>query len=222
MTTTKIQPLEITLEDIAAPGVLIDHRAISHGDEFALLPEEYAAFTKSVVKVQRASGAARIVARKLMQRMGIPAQPVLKTTAGMPRWPNGLVGSMAHDSTVAIAALASRDHFLSIGIDIEPAEAIEPSLLDLIATERERIQIAGSGLQGRLLFAIKEAVYKAVYPLDHIFIEHHDVEVDLTAHTAGVRYGRTVPFRFGVSSHIAVLAYIAAPKAALANLSLRD
>jgi 4'-phosphopantetheinyl transferase EntD len=63
-----------------------------------------------------------------------------------------------------------------------------------------------------LLFAIKEAVYKAAYPLDRAFLEHHDVEVDLAARTAETRHGRMVPFRYGVSSHIAVLAFIEASR----------
>ena len=214
MTTAKSLPLESALQAIAAPGVLIGHRMIAYGDEFALLPEEQSAFKQSVVKVQRASGAARIVARGLMQRMGIPSQAVLKTAAGMPQWPKGFVGSMAHDSTVAIAALASRDQYLSIGVDIEPAEALEPSLIDLIATERERGAMGDSALQGRLLFVIKEAVYKAVYPLDRTFLDHHDVEVDFLARAAKVRQGRTVAFRLNVSSHIAVLSFIEAASAA--------
>jgi 4'-phosphopantetheinyl transferase EntD len=202
--------LATALQDIAVPGVLIGHRAIAEGDEWGLLPEEQGAFARSVAKVQRASGAARIVARELMQRIGIAPQPVLKAAAGMPQWPDGLVGSLAHDATIAIAALARRADFRSVGIDIEPAEALEPDLIDLVATERERADIERSPLQGRLLFAIKEAVYKASYPLDRTFLEHHDVEVDLAARTAEVRHGRTVPFRYGVSSHIAVLAFIKA------------
>jgi 4'-phosphopantetheinyl transferase EntD len=204
--------LATALQDIALPGVLIGHRTIAEGDERGLLPEEQGAFARSVIKVQRASGAARIVARELMRRVGTAPQPVLKAAAGMPQWPDGLVGSLAHDATVAVAALARRADFRSIGIDIEPAEALEPGLIDLVATERERADIERSPLRGRLLFAIKEAVYKAAYPLDRTFLEHHDVEVDLAARTAEIRQGRTVPFRYGVSSHIAVLAFIAAER----------
>jgi 4'-phosphopantetheinyl transferase EntD len=128
----------------------------------------------------------------------------------MPQWPDGFVGSIAHDSTIATAALACRTDHISIGIDIEPAEALEPDLIEIVATERERSTLADAPLQSRLLFAIKEAVYKAVYPLDRTFLEHHDVEVDLPAQIATVRDGRTVPFRYGVTSHIAVLAFIGA------------
>ena len=210
MTILGSPKLEAVLRNIATPGVWIAHRAIAEGDERGLLPEEQRAFANSVIKVQRASGAARIVARELMQRAGVAPQPVLKGTAGIPQWPAGLVGSIAHDSSVAVAALARHADYLSIGIDIEPAEAIEPDLLEMVATEHELSAIADTPLRGRLLFAIKEAVYKAAYPLDRTFLEHHDVEVNLQAGTAAIRDGRTLPFRYGVSSHIAVLAFIEA------------
>ncbi len=204
------------LEEIAPPRVLAGHKIIAEGDEQALLADERGAFAGSVVKVRRASGAARMVARELMRRTDVKPQPVIKADGGMPTWPDGMVGSLAHDATVAVAALARRDDYLGIGIDIEPAEPLDPDLLDMVATPRERaafretIQKANQAslLHGRLLFAIKEAVYKAAYPLDRIFLDHHDVEVDLRARTAAIRDGRTVRFACGQSSHIAVLAFI--------------
>ena len=48
---------------VAVPGIIIGHRLISEGDERALLPEEIDTFANSAIKSQRASGAARIVAR---------------------------------------------------------------------------------------------------------------------------------------------------------------
>jgi len=207
MTIHNSPSLEATLQDIALPGVWIGHRAIADGDEFGLLPEEQTAFAHSVVKVQRASGAARIVARELMKRVGIAPRPVLKGPAGMPQWPDGFVGSIAHDSTVAAAALACRTDHISIGIDIEPAEALEPDLIEIVATEQERAALTKTPLQGRLLFAIKEAVYKAAYPLDRAFLEFAHIEVDLGAGRAVTRTGRTLSIRHCVASHIVVLAF---------------
>jgi 4'-phosphopantetheinyl transferase EntD len=205
--------LRSTLEDIAAPRVLVGHKIITEGDEQALLPDERGAFAGSVIKVRRASGAARMVARELMRRAGLAPQPVIKADGGMPTWPDGVVGSLAHDATVAVAALASRDDYLGIGIDIEPAEPLDPDLFDIVATLGERAVLQASPLHGRLLFAIKEAVYKAAYPLDRVFLDHHDVEVDLAARTAATRNGRMVRFTFGQSSHIVVLAFIPAAQA---------
>ena len=61
----------------------------------------------------------------------------------------------------------------------------------------------------RVLFAVKEAVYKAVHPLDGIFLDFPDVEVDLAAGIARTSYGRTVPVRVATGPHIVALAYLA-------------
>jgi 4'-phosphopantetheinyl transferase EntD len=201
-------PLADVIAAMSVPGILVDHRIIVDGDEMALLPEEMAAFAGSVLKVRRASGAARIVARTLLSRFGHGPYAIPKSTAGMPVWPERIVGSLAHDAKVAIAAMAARSEFQSIGIDIEPAEPLAPDLLNIVATVKERDRIEDDPFRGRLLFSIKEAVYKAVYPLDRTFLDHHDVEVSLADGTAVVRQGRVVRFRHCVAGHIVALAFV--------------
>lgn len=208
MTTATDRGLHRAIDAISIPGALIGHRQIASGDEFALWPEEEAALARSVAKVKRASGAARIVARELMQQLGAQPQALPRGQAGAPIWPEGLVGSLAHDSSVAVAAIAKRENFLSLGIDIEPAEPLEAKLLPMVATSRELTRISDDPCRGRLLFATKEAVYKAAYPLDGHFLDHQDVEVDFAAGTAGTRTGKSIQFRYSVSTHILVLAYI--------------
>src|SRR6478752_2835073 len=99
-----VPSLQDAIETMSVPGISIGHRMIADGDELALLPEEMAAFAGSVIKVRRASGAARLVARSLLSSFGKPAQAIPKSTGGMPLWPEGIVGSLAHDSAIAIAA----------------------------------------------------------------------------------------------------------------------
>jgi 4'-phosphopantetheinyl transferase EntD len=200
--------LQRSIDALTVPGVLIGHRLISSGDELALLPEELDAFATSIDKVKRASGAARIVARGLMSQLGQPQHAVPKAASGAPIWPSGLVGSLAHNSQVAVAAIAKRDDFSSLGIDVEAAEPLDADLLSLVATATELKRIADDPLRGRLLFAVKEAVYKSVYPLDGLFLEHHDVEVNLKGGTAAVRTGRVIRFRYALSNQIVVLAFI--------------
>ena len=200
--------LQRAIDSMTPTGIAVAHRLISEGDENALLPEEIPAFATSTIKVRRASGAARIVARQLMSQLGIAPQVIRKSTAGSPVWPRGFVGSLAHDDRIAIAALTERARFQSIGIDIEPAESIDPCLLDIIATSTERDEAAAEPYPGRLLFAIKEAVYKAVHPLDGRFLDHHDVEVSHFHRIARVREGRAVRFCHCAAMDIVVLAYI--------------
>src|SRR5262245_52953188 len=210
MTATIDASLQSAIVDLAVPGVMIGHRLIQPGDERGLMPQEAAVFAASVEKVRRASGAARIVARELLAQLGHPGWALLKGQAGAPIWPAGIVGSLAHDDRIAVAAVAGRSDVASLGIDVEPAEVLPPDVLELVATPRERMAIADDPYRGRLLFVAKEAVYKAVYPLDHTFLEHHDVEVSIAARKATLRNGRIVELRLCISAHLVVLAFVPA------------
>ena len=200
--------LQMAIDAPRVPGITIGCRAISIGDEYALMPEEASAFVASVARVKRASGAARTVARQLLAQAGFPNHPLRKAKSGAPIWPQGVVGSMSHDSTMAVAAVAMRRDFCALGIDIEPAESLPPEVLEMVTTPRERAKLDEDPCQGRLLFAAKEAVYKAVYPLDQLFLDHHDVEVSLTDQRAVVCNGRVVELRFGVSEYLLALAFL--------------
>ena len=208
MTWTPAKSLQRSVASILVPGIVVVCRRIAQGDENALWPEELPAFAGSVVKVRRASGAARIAARDLMQNLGLPPAAIVKSAAGVPIWPEGIVGSLAHDAEVAVAALAKRQTFAGLGIDVEPAEPLAEDLIDIVVSGAERRWIEDGLHQARLLFSIKEAVYKAVYPLDGVFLDHHDVEIDLPAGLAKVKSGRTVDFRYCVDKHIVTLAFI--------------
>ena len=62
--------------------------------------------------------------------------------------------------------------------------------------------------RGRLHFVAKEAVYKAVYPRDQTFLEHHDIEIDFARGEAITRTGHNVELKICISSHLMVLAFI--------------
>ena len=203
--------LQSALDALALPGIVIGHRLIMPGDEHALMAAEAPAFASSIVEVRRASGAARIVARQLLARLGYLEAVLPKGPAGAPIWPHGVVGSLAHDARVALAAVAMERDIGALGVDVEPAELLPSELLDMVATPQERRKIDDDPYRGRLLFAAKEAVYKAVYPLDRTFLEHHDVEVDLAGRKAVIRGGRTVELRFCVAPHLVAVAFLARP-----------
>ena len=173
------------------PELSADCRLITRGDELALTEAEFIAVRRSVVSVRRASGAARILARQLLTMRGAAPEPSLpKTASGAPRWPPGFVGSLSHDPEVAVAVIAPSRSLPAVGIDIEPALPLPGGSLDLIATPNEQRQLNGNLTRARLLFCIKEAVYKAVHPLDSIFLEHHDVEICLDTLMARTSSGR--------------------------------
>jgi 4'-phosphopantetheinyl transferase EntD len=115
---------------------------------------------------------------------------------------------MTHDNRIAVAAVGLRRDLNAVGIDIEPATPLPPDMLELIATPRERRAIADNPLGAKLLFAIKEAAYKAAYPLDQEFLDFHDIEVDLAGRLATTRAGRTLALHWCVFSHVLVVATV--------------
>jgi 4'-phosphopantetheinyl transferase EntD len=198
--------LQRDISALAPPGLLIGHRLISEGDEDALLEEETASIASPVLAVRRASGAARIVARALLAQLGHARVALPKSASGEPIWPAGITGSLAHDDAVAVAAVGRQRDVGAIGVDVEPAMVLPPDMFELIATPRERQDMTDDPLRGKLLFAAKEAVYKAVHPLDRVFLEFHDIEVDLAGRKAVTRTGRVVALRYCISSRVVVLA----------------
>lgn len=198
--------LRTAIEQLAVPGIAIGHRTISPGDEYALLPEEIVASGRA--SIRRRSGAARLVARQLLGGSGFENFAIPRAASGAPIWPSQIVGSLAHDAEVAVAAVAPHREFAGIGIDIEPAEALPIELLRIIATPAEQSVLTTYVYGGRLLFVVKEAVYKAVAGLDRIFIDHQDIEVDFPERKAAVRNGRIVELRFCISTHLLALAFV--------------
>jgi len=202
--------LQQAFDAVAVPGLLIGHRVISPGDEGALRDSEAASISFSSANARRASGAARLVARSLLAQLGYLEAQVPKGAGGEPVWPADAVGSLAHDDEIAVAAVGLRRDFASVGIDVERTGALPSDMLALVATQSERRTIEDDLVKAKLLFAVKEAVYKAVYPLDRVFLEFGDIEVDLAAGTATTRAGRTLTLRSCISSHIVALAFVEA------------
>lgn len=196
--------------DALLPGVAIAHRVIAPGDEAALLEAEQDSIVSSVVAVRRASGAARVVVRRLLAGFGHPGVAVVRTASGAPAWPDGIVGSLAHDDAVAVAAVARCSGFAALGIDVEPAEPLPDDIVELVATVAERSGLAGDPLRARLLFAAKEAVYKAMHPLDGVFLDFHDIVVDLVGRKAVVPSGRILDLAVCRAPRIVVLAFLRA------------
>lgn len=197
------------LQRVVPDGVLLGARFITPGDEGRLTHEELAPLRGAVLKVRRQSGAARTVARALLSRLGVAHAVLPRNAAGAPDWPAGVVGSLSHDAVVAVAAVGLRARFFSLGIDVEPPEPLSEELVHLIATAREKELLGGDGLRARLLFCVKEAVFKATHPLDGKFLGAEDIEVDFMRSSARTAHGMSV--RFHTATEPRVLACVAIP-----------
>lgn len=197
---------------LAPLGARIGARRIRAGDEAAFADPHSASPARG-----RASGAARIVARRLLEDLGFDGAAALaRSPTGAPQWPTGFVGSLAHDETFAVAAVAAaapHGTIAGIGVDVEPAEPLPEDVVDLVLTREEARETAGDGLARRLIFCAKEAVYKAVHPLDGTALDYHDIRVSLEKGVAALVDGRRLRLFTLAGERLLTVALLSAPDA---------
>ena len=200
--------LKRSIEELSSSDILVDCRVILPGDEMALLEEEACSIPARVIGMRRASGAARVLGRELLTRLGYAPCAIPKAASGAPVWPDGVVGSFAHDHAIAVAAVGRSCNVNAVGIDVEPAEPLPPELRNLVISPHEQVGLAEDPYRGRLIFAAKEAVYKAVAALDGTLLDYNDIGIDFTARQAVLSDGRLIKLRYCTCSQLVVLAYM--------------
>lgn len=205
--TAEERTLDGALAAILPPGVCATCRAIREGDGALLLPEEAASITSKKDHMRDASGAARHAARGLLGQAGLPVEPLIRAASGAPVWPPGLVGSLAHDDAFAVAAVASAASFAGLGVDIEPPEPLSEDVAAIVRMPGDVLDGVEERLAARLLFAAKEAVYKAVFPRDQVILGFEDVVIDFTSSEGRTRAGRSVKLAYILKPRIVVLAF---------------
>ncbi|TJV00326.1 MAG: 4'-phosphopantetheinyl transferase superfamily protein [Mesorhizobium sp.] len=198
------------LAAIAPNGVRTGCRMIRGGDEAHLLPAEAQSIPARQPPMRRASGAARWIAHRLLADLGVNDLAIPRSTSGAPVWPGEIVGSLAHDDEMAVAAVAQLGHIASLGIDVEPALPLPDELLAIVQTPADETGAAPPHLGGRILFSAKEAVYKAAYALDRQVLGYEDITVDLDAGRAVTKTGRSVRLAYRIAPRVVVLAFVVA------------
>jgi 4'-phosphopantetheinyl transferase EntD len=190
----------------ARHDIRIGARAIAPGDEARLWREEAVAFAAMRRERLRASGAARALARDLLAKFGAPPCAIGRDGDGVPLWPPGFSGSFAHDETHALAAVARSEKACALGVDLEPDASLAPDLAELVATPIERSRYDEALLRRPILFVIKEAVFKALFPADRRFLDFHDIEIDLESGRAHTKFGGRCLFAWEGGAKIVALA----------------
>jgi 4'-phosphopantetheinyl transferase EntD len=169
------------------PGAVVAVEA--YGSEAAvdapLYPEEQAVVARAVAKRRREFGAVRLCARRAMEKLGVPPQPVLPGERGAPRWPEGITGSMTHCQGYCAAALVRATELASLGIDAEPHAPLPDGVLDAVALpgEQQRTRALSAAHPSvhwdRLLFSAKESVYKAWFPLTGRWLDFLEADIEI-------------------------------------------
>lgn len=158
----------------------------AEADPVHLLPEEARSVERAVDKRRREFAAGRMLARELFAQMNANdsarAVPLLNDANRVPVWPAGIVGSITHCHSLCAVATTHAAHSAGIGLDVEPAVPMKQELESQVMREAEHARLDAMPsdvrmLGGLLVFSIKEAVYKAIYPIRRRFLDFQEVEI---------------------------------------------
>ena len=120
------------------------HVAALHADERALVAKAHGQRL-----TEFASG------RALLHQLLNSSAPIMRAANGAPMWPDGVVGSLAHDRSRVVAVVGSTASYRAIGIDIEPHGESDAELRDSV------LRADDPDVDAVAAFVMKEAAYKA-------------------------------------------------------------
>jgi 4'-phosphopantetheinyl transferase EntD len=169
VTSDTVRRIDHALRSLAPSWVRTGARAVDISDLDGLWPSERAAVRGAVIGRQTEFATGRALLRQLIGQnveigVGATRRPLL---------PPGIVGTLAHDHQIALAAVTRRSSCSALGVDLEPAVGLSPEDAQVVLRPEER------DLDAHLVFVLKEAVYKAWSALGGPLIEHHDVTVSI-------------------------------------------
>ncbi|HVZ74184.1 MAG TPA: 4'-phosphopantetheinyl transferase superfamily protein [Polyangia bacterium] len=152
----------------------------------ARLPPAERVFAASLAPARRATWAGgRVALRTALAALGVDApSAIFATPRGAPSLPAGVVGSIAHKDTLAVALAARGDAAeATVGVDLELPRAPRVDIAKRVLVERERAWIDAlptPEARARALmtvFAAKEALYKALDPWLGRFVAFREAEI---------------------------------------------
>jgi len=149
-------------------------------DAEPLYAAEEEAVSRATLKRRQDFRAGRAAARSALRQLGVADVGIPRGADGLPRWPDGFVGSISHCPGRGGAAVARVTEVAAVGLDIEVRRRVHSRLVAAVSTPRERAWMSASGTTleaATLVFSAKEAVYKCVYPVMRARLAFADVEI---------------------------------------------
>jgi 4'-phosphopantetheinyl transferase EntD len=155
-------------------GICFSNRA-----DFAapLFPEELVGTDRMVKKRVLEFSHGRECARAVLEIIGQPAVAIPRGNNREPLWPAGIVGSISHSGSSAAAVAVSKKYCLGIGLDIESDKPLDKDLIPMICRVDENVE--SNVERAKLLFSIKESIYKCIFPTVGKIVDFLEVKVCL-------------------------------------------
>jgi 4'-phosphopantetheinyl transferase EntD len=166
------------------PASFVTLCGAAEGDVDALLAEERECVARAVPARRSEFAAGRSLAREALRALGAPPGPLVAAQDRRPVWPTDFVGSISHAGGACIVTVGHTGSAASVGIDLEVDEGLAREVAHLVCRPAELAPMASldevaGPRAAKVVFSTKEAVFKCLYPLTGIFLEFHDVEVQL-------------------------------------------
>ena len=160
-TINRRQVLDTLAATVFGPDRAVGVVQIAGADPGALFDVEKSAMVCAIPARQQEFTAGRLAARLAMaQNRSIPM-----ALNRAPVWPEGLSGSITHAGGWALAIVGAAESM--VGTDLEMDEDLPTDVWSTVLTEVERAWVTtqkAPGRAARLIFSIKECVYKAQFP----------------------------------------------------------
>jgi 4'-phosphopantetheinyl transferase EntD len=147
--------------------------------------QEQALVAHAVQSRRQEFSSARRLARNLLLQLGMSDLPLLANQDRSPAWPTGILGSLSHSRKWCAAAICPTDqNLLGVGVDIEDRHTLRldlfPEILTSAELKRMHDHLPAEQHPEFVLstFSIKEALYKAMWPLGNVGLGFHALELD--------------------------------------------
>ena len=125
----------------------------------------------------------------LLRAAGLSAEdPIPQGEAGPRVWPEGFIGSLTRKGTVVLGALAPTARLRGLGIDVERVDREVESIRQTVTPEG--LPPSSCAEQGILIaLSVKEAVFKAQFPLTGRILRFEEVRLSWTPDQGGLLFG---------------------------------
>lgn len=147
--------------------------------------EEMDLVKNAVAKRKQEFISARNCAREGLAHFGIENFPVLRGKNRQPLWPKDIVGSITHCKDYCAVALSRWGDYQAIGIDAEENSPLKQDTHHLILTDSEIKKLKSrnqlNSYWTKLIFSIKECVFKCYFPLCHEYLDFLQAEIIFVA-----------------------------------------
>jgi len=187
----------LSVQKIGITPLLLSRVSEGEGEPSPFVLEQAQLFRSDKRRRQYILG--RLAAEEMLRSLINDASPITNGPRGEPIWPPGVVGSITHTSSIAIAVGALAEAVRGVGVDAEEkARRISEGVIEKISKQEElgwiyekREEVNERALT---LFSVKESIFKALYPTYRRELSFRDAQVTIgetgtitatLSHTAG-------------------------------------